>query len=277
MLNTAHEVEADEIEEGVGGEARSHEVDLVLADVQLRLDYGLSQTLDLTVILPLRRVSMDAEFFDAQDRRLPGFQSIHHRDEVIAGLGDLALEAGLHLGGGLTLRLGVSLPTGGVEPDPYALGGLGLRHQHIFFGSGTVDPRLGVAGGWRVAGLELRAVAEATGAVYENDDGYRAGWNGFGQGAVATSLGLEPFVFVARVGLFHALPSTWNGRSAENTGRTDLLPGLAVEVPWGDWFFSVEASRPINLVAEGGQLDAPLVAGLAVGVRLPVIPPQSSP
>lgn len=119
----------------------------------------------------------------------------------------------------------------------------------------------------------MRALAEASGAIYENADGYRAGWSGLAEGAVASSLGLEPFVFVGRIGLMHVLPSEWNGTPAENTGRTDLLPGVAVEVPWGPGFFAVDVARPVNLAAEGGQLDAPFVAGLTVGANLPVVDP----
>ena len=183
----------------------------------------------------------------------------------------------------LGLHLGLSLPTGDVEPDPYALGRLGQRHQHIFFGTGTVNPSLALSAAWHPGGpkdaspqwgsLEVRALAEASGAVYENADGYRAGWSGLAEGAVASSLGLEPFVFVGRLGLMHVLPSEWNGTAAENTGRTDLLPGVAVEVPWGPGFFAVDVARPVNLAAEGGQLDAPFVAGLTVGANLPVTGP----
>ena len=264
-MNTSHAVEADEIE----GPERRHQVDLTLIDASLQFAYGLTETFDLTMVLPMRRVATDAEFFDARGTRLPGFASIHHRDEVIQGLGDLGVGVGVHREN-LGLHVGLSLPTGDVEPDPYALGRLGRRHQHIFFGSGTVNPSLALSGAWHPGGLEVRALAEVSGAVYENPDGYRAGWSGLAEGAVAASLGLSPFVFVARLGLMHVLPSEWNGTPAENTGRTDLLPGVAVEVPWGPGFIAVDVARPVNLTAEGGQLDAPFVAGLKVGANLPV-------
>ena len=87
---------------------------------------------------------------------------LHHRDETLQGLGDLKIlfnyrptgifkeEDSLHLG------FGLSVPTGRIEEDPYDLGDLGLKHQHIQFGTGTVDPlfRLGYSihpGEWNIS------------------------------------------------------------------------------------------------------------------------------
>ena len=268
-LHTTHEVDADELEMGADGPVRRHQVDLLLTDATLRLDYGITQELDLAVVFPVRRVAIDAEFFGDTGQRLPGFASIHHRDETITGLGDVVVEGGLRLGD-WRLRLGASLPTGDTVPDPYALGRAGERHQHVFFGGGTVQPRLGASAQWPAGPVQIRALAEATAAVVENAEGYRPGWRAAGEGAVAASLGLAPLVFAARLGLAHEAPSTWSGTPAENSGRTDLLPGVAVEVPVGDWTFALDAARPINLAAEGGQLEIPLVVGLTAAVRLPV-------
>ena len=72
-------------------------------------------------------------------------------------------------------RSGISLPTGDTEPDPFALGEEGHEHQHIFFGTGTYDPIVGLEayrtrGGLQVAGwLRLRT------SLYENSFDYRAG------------------------------------------------------------------------------------------------------
>ena len=52
--------------------------------------YGLSQALELAVRIPLRVVHAEVDFVDAAGERLDGFESIHHRNETLVGLGDLA-------------------------------------------------------------------------------------------------------------------------------------------------------------------------------------------
>lgn len=63
------------------------------------------------------------------------YGDIHHRAERFEGVGDGEL--------GISF-VGLTIPFGRTEPDPIERGRLGLKHEHIQFGSGTVGPKLSV-------------------------------------------------------------------------------------------------------------------------------------
>ena len=45
----------------------------------------------------------------------------------------------------LRLGMGLALPSGRTESDPWILGDSGKKHLHIQFGNGTVDPLLNLS------------------------------------------------------------------------------------------------------------------------------------
>jgi hypothetical protein len=63
----------------------------------------------------------------------------HHRTERLEGVADFKLFF-TWLVGDWRLSAGVNLPVGDTVEDPYELGDLGLNHQHVQFGTGTIDP-----------------------------------------------------------------------------------------------------------------------------------------
>jgi hypothetical protein len=75
----------------------------------------------------------------------------------------------------LTARAGLTIPLGRTEEDPFALGDMGLQHQHIQLGTGTANPVVAAEigrswGAWRAVGFGLTQQV-----VYENSKGYQAG------------------------------------------------------------------------------------------------------
>ena len=102
----------------------------------------------MTLEIPTRWALVTADFLSEDGQRLTDFQSIHHRTETISGFADPVVQGRYRLSGsgGQRLRFdvmaGMSLPFGGIQPDPFALGRQGRSHQHLFFGTGTFDPRL---------------------------------------------------------------------------------------------------------------------------------------
>ncbi len=251
-------------------QAHSHVLDMDLRDLALLARVGLTGRIGLELAIPYREVQIDASFRDAEGDLLEDFESIHHRTETISGLADLTLTGRFRLllpaegeqGWILDALGGISLPTGDTEPDPFALGEQGHEHQHIFFGTGTYDPIVGLEayrtwGGLQVAGwLRLRT------SLYENSFDYRAGTQvstGFG---VNPSFGLRYWSFLAQLEVYHEEPSRWDGRDARNSGRTDLIANLGVSwAPSPHWNLHAIVKFPNNLEASGGQLElSPMIA-----------------
>ncbi len=263
-LSAGHTVDPDQYEPGIPIEeqAAEHLVDLTVQELAARFSLGLTDRWALDVALPLRDVEIEADFMDAQGQPLPDFVSIHHRDETISGVGDTSVSGRyrwkpLNLAGWFfDLSAGLSLPTGNTEEDPFERGSRGLSHQHLFFGSGTVDPVLGVAGVRQSKVVPTVGWLRVKAALDENSEGYQAGEQVSAGIAVNPALGFEKVSFTGQLELFHEGPSQWNGRDARNSGRTDLLANLGVSwTPAPDWTLQAIVRMPWNLEARGGQLE----------------------
>ncbi|HYF00863.1 MAG TPA: hypothetical protein VEJ18_18220 [Planctomycetota bacterium] len=126
-----------------------HFVELDWFRVQLDVARSIGPGWDVELDIPY-----DVKDVDARYERLDGTPfdnpegDLHHRDERLEGVADLKLFVNRRRGGVLRdgdllhVGFGVSLPTGRIESDPWERGDLGLRHQHIQFGTGTFDPLL---------------------------------------------------------------------------------------------------------------------------------------
>ena len=142
-----HDVSPDQFEphyEHDHEQAHRHVLDFGMFRAQLSGSYGFREWLTLKGQLPVRLTYVKADFLDHHGTLMEDFDSIHHRDEVVAGLGDPVIAGRFKLPMGWLsdssaagLTVGVSLPIGGIESDPFLRGNLGLEHQHVFFGTGT--------------------------------------------------------------------------------------------------------------------------------------------
>lgn len=247
----------------------SHQVDLLQLDVSLRAQYGFSDAWALELALPIGTVVTDAEFRDAAGAVMPSFASIHHRDETIGGVGDMQVSARwLALSQApfsLELRAGVSLPFGEVVEDPYALGDAGKPHRHQFLGTGTFDPLIGLDATWSLSDdFDLSLWSSARLPLYAGPKGHRASRAIAGGASLGTGVGDVSF----QLGPEARWESTaeWSGRTAENSGRTDLL--VSAGVYWQpaaliQLFFA--AKVPVWLDAVGSQVTQPVIG--AIGAR----------
>ena len=165
----------------------------------------------------------------------------------------------------LTVRPGFSIPLGDTESDPFELGLRGKEHQHIFLGSGTFDPRATLSLGLPFDSWSLGARVHATGALYENDHGYKSGWKLTSGLRADTGLGLQHWRFGVQFDVFREWPAAWSGRTAENSGRLDILPGLGVQwLPSPKWAVHAEVQRPITVTVEGGQVEPSFLFSLGL-------------
>ena len=264
-----HDVEPSQFEPHVEhdeDQARRHVLDFGMFQTTLIGSYGLRSWLTLKGMIPLRFTVSRARFLDAENNDLPDFSSIHHRDEWVVGFGD-PLVAGRFrlpldglassLAGGLTM--GVSMPVGNVEADPFVRGSKGLAHQHVFFGTGTWNPHLALDLSIAFDRWSLVAWTSVDAALYAGRRGYKGPTIVTAGVAARSSLGMDNWSFMLHPEVFHEEPATWGDNIAKNSGKTEVLLGAGVN-------YTMECGTVLGMVAKGpvytqvlgGQLDIPL-------------------
>lgn len=253
---------------------RLHEHRVVAVPVELRAtgSYAANQTFGVELEAPLRVVDMSASYQtpDGQPYE-PLDAGVHHRDETLVGLGDLEVRGRVTAPLGqwwLSTRLGVALPTGRTEQDPFALGDLGREHQHVQFGTGTFDP---VASFDLVRGLpraQLAAYGMGRVSPYENRHGYRAG----PRGTLGVAAGPKLRRGVMLTGLAELAvegPEQWSGEARQDgmLGRNELLLGGGVL--WYARATKVSAGLRVPVwrrLVEGDEEPGELLAPVALSV-----------
>lgn len=266
-----------------------HDQRLWVAELRPSVELGLTERLGLQLELPLRLTRTTIVF-----RRLdgtpftPDYENIHHRNETLSGLGDplVAGRAAWRLGAwGLGARLGVTVPLGRTEEDPFALGRAGLPHQHLQFGTGTWMPLLGLHASRRLDRFTLTGSGEALLSLYQNRLGYRAGHRFHGGLSGETHLFTDRFRAAVGVDLLNEQPERWQGVIEQdgNLGRTDLLVGgrlsyavsattaVTLSAKFPVWQHFIHAGHSHGTGAEGApvaeepeQLTYPAIVGLSV-------------
>ena len=217
-----------------------HEVELDFLHLELSLRYAVSDSLELVARLPYEikrttaRISLIEPLSAADLAAAQANLEIHHRSETLEGPGDpmLLVEhrfADLGSAGHeLRLGLGLTLPVGQTERDPFELGEQGRRHQHLQLGTGTVDPL--VEFGWHVSlvdGVVLLGRAAARIPLYENRKTFRAA----AEVTAALGVGAIPFeglsLQLEAVGFWQGR-GYWDGERDENTGLVSVSVDLRV-------------------------------------------------
>ena len=271
FMHTSHEVEPIQREPGLPAELQptEHVLDSGLLEWDLDAQLGVHRRFAFELMLPIRVTMIDASF-RLGDSELIDFQSIHHRDETIAGLGDMVV-------GGrtavvlpedvkrwtLVLRAGASLPTGRTEPNPFALALRGEDHQHTFFGSGTVDPFVGFDTNVAFEKWNLVAWSAAKIPVYRNRHGYRASRVLVGGIGARADFGLEKWSFLLQPEVYFETPASWGTAPARNSGRVSLLAtGGVFFSPTPKWQLHLQAKVPYQTWSQNGELRWPFVGVL---------------
>jgi len=130
-LKAKHDVDPDQFEPGIpeGEQARQHALSIGMLEWDFDAQIGVHRRFAFELFVPVRTTIIDASFGGGGGEPLPNFESIHHRDETLAGVGDVTLggRTGLVLPTDVprwtfALRTAVSLPTGDIKPDPFKLG-----------------------------------------------------------------------------------------------------------------------------------------------------------
>ncbi len=240
---------------------------LWMAAWDLRAALVVATDLAVEVTVPLRLARSELSF-DEDGPMIAGTEA-HGGDETRFGLGDVELAVRYAaLGGGprtLDLRLGVSLPTAGGEGHTDSAG----APQRVFFGTGTVDPVLGLNGGWELGAGRLFGWANGRASLYENADGYRAPTRVAAGLGIAGGLGLEQWTFRAGPEINHETAGELNGERDEgNGGRTDLVLGGGVTRHLADWSLDLGLRVPWTIRSAGQEVRFPLFLSLGVGWQI---------
>lgn len=257
-----------------------HDQDLAISEARLGLDVGLTPRFGASVMLPLRVISTGIRYLDTSGVEVQlARANIHHRNETVVGLADPMLlgAASWPLGPWrLTGRAGVTIPLGRTEEDPFALGEMGLAHQHIQMGTGTVNPVLALElarpwGAWR-----LGAFALSQQVLYENGKGFQAGDRYAGGVAVRRRIGAR-WSLRGGIDVQGETAERWSGivpTDDGNRGRFDLILGAGAS--WSaaerlDIDLSVKVPAVTHVV--GGQLDMPAIVELGAAWSFGGSPP----
>lgn len=262
-FRSAHAVDPMQPEPGALQPAR-HESRSVFADATLDLSLGVHRRVALEASLPYRVVHLTTDYIDAQGKTLPAFVSIHHRDGWTVGPGDVSTMARVRLFAAsrerplrLDVRAGATWPLGGIEPNPDVLGMAGKVHNHVFFGSGTIDPQIGFDGEWSFDKVRFLGFGMARTSLYHNRYGYKQGARGVVGAGIDFSPGLMGWRFSVIPEVYHEQTSGWGMHIAENSGRTDVLVGVgATWMPAPRWFVQARVKVPAVTWADGGQLTS---------------------
>lgn len=285
-LRTSHDVPPDQYEPGVPADqqARSHSTLAAFADASLELGVVVKRNWAAELSLPLRYVLQTTTFGDGKGGAIANFQSIHHDDGSTVGLGDAGVGVRLRAldpgdAGGLQLdaRPGLTLPTGGIEPDAEALGAAGQAHNHIFFGSGTFDPTLQLDAAWAFDGWRVVGFASARTSLYANRYGYRQGSRLAGGVGVQFRLLDDAWHMVVRPEFYAETESGWGDHHAEGSGRTDLIATGGVGWhPAPRWALNLLVKVPLMTRTDHDALDVPVLGALAVQYEFPLLPSTKS-
>lgn len=251
-----------------------HDQTLLPLEFRLGVEYGFHDSVGIELQLPVRSVTTGIEFTTPEGEPYePPDADVHHRNETIAGLTDPLLLARFSTLANkffLAVRVGVSVPLGSTEKDPYELGERGIRHQHIQLGTGTFDPTLALEASHFFDPINWQWFAQTSAALYENRHGYQAPFrvqSGFGgTGTLVSDLsgGLS-------LGVFHETAEHWQGvaRQDASLGRTEAYAEVSLSQLWEEVQFGLNARFPLyRHIIEGdeptGSLSSPLAIQLSV-------------
>ena len=253
--------------------AEWHALKLAFGELRLAAEYGITRWLSADLLWSLRVVHIGFRLEDEATRTQispPFGPDIHHRTETLVGLADpwLSLRAAKTLGPWVfVFRLGVTLPVGSTVANPFSLGREGRAHEHIQFGSGTVDPLAGVEVRRSVGRFSLAGWMLGKTALYQNTHHYQAGSQLLGGVSVASDLWTSRGWFALGALVHNEQPEHWKGltETEGNLGRTDLL--LDTSITWrlpSRWSITLSAKVPLWSRAVGAQLNTPAIGELTI-------------
>lgn len=258
-----------------------HDLQLFFGELRLHAEYGITSWLSADLFWSLRVVHVGFQLEDAATRLpiVPPYgPDIHHRTETLVGLTDpwLSARAAKALGPWqLVFRAGVTLPVGSTVPNPFALGREGQAHEHIQFGTGTVDPLVGVEVRRAIGGWAVDAWLLAKASLYANGHGYQAGNTLLAGANVSSALRTRRWWFMLGALVYDEDAERWDRVTEDegNLGRVDVMLDSAVSWAFARrWNVTLSARVPVYTHAVGAQLSTPAIGELSFARAFDLLP-----
>lgn len=250
----------------------NHHVKQFVFESNLSASLGISEAFAIETRWGLRLVDVVPTYseLDGSPKSVP--DDIHHHDETLVDVTDPWLVGRLsHKNGPLigSLQLGLSLPLGRTEADPYELGSRGESHQHLQAGTGTVVPIVGFGVSVTAAPIAAAPVTFSIAGLglfsaYENDKGFRAPSRLYASQRVSVSFlegVLQPFVGVE---LGHETEEYWQGKAGleGSNVRTDLYGSTGLAWRFMEpWAVDVTVRGRVAALTHAPTFDIPVILG----------------
>jgi hypothetical protein len=250
-----------------------HDLKLFFGELRLHAEYGIASWLSADLLWSLRVVHVGFQLEDAVTRMPitpPYGPDLHHRTETLVGLTDpwLSLRAAKTLGRwAFAFRAGLTLPIGSTVPNPFELGRQGLAHEHIQFGTGTVDPLVGIELRRGVGRFSVAAWLLAKTSLYQNPHHFQAGSQLLAGANVSSDLWAPRWWFLLGALVYNEQPERWDGvtETEGNLGRSDVMVETAVSRRFRErWSVTLSAKIPLFTRSVGAQLNTPAIGELAI-------------
>ncbi len=249
-----------------------HDQRFMIGELRASVEHAFTEALGAELQVPLRLNHTTIQF-----RRLDGtpvtldYENIHHRNETLFGLGDPWVQGRYSFLLGevrLSARAGFTVPLGGTVEDPFALGAAGQPHQHVQFGTGTVQPLLGLEAERMWEGWSARVWGQTQLSVVENEHGFRAGHR-FALGASGEVKLVGALRASVGADMVNEQPERWGGivQQDGNLGRTDVLVGGGLSWSASAVQLGLTLRVPVysHIIGHHGQLEYPGLLSLTAG------------
>lgn len=257
-----------------------HDLNLFFGELRLHAEYGITSWLSADLFWSLRVVHVGFQLEDAATRMpiTPPFgPDIHHRTETLVGLTDpwLSLRAAKVIGPwAFAFRLGLTLPVGSTVPNPFELAREGKVHEHIQFGTGTVDPLVAIEVRRGIGRFTLAAWLLAKTSLYRNSNGYQAGSQLLVGANLSSDLWAPKWWFMLGALVYNEQPERWSGitETEGNLGRTDVMLETSIARRFARrWSVGLSARIPLYSWAVGAQLNTPAIVDLSLAASFDLI------
>lgn len=268
-IHTEHD--AIEIVQGTFFDA-VHDQDVAFGELRASAEYVPIDGLGVTLSVPVRAMTSDITYRDRDGNVIePDVPDTHHRDESLAGVGDATV--GVHtIYGPIGVRVGLSVPLGRTEHNPFTPIAQTMRHQHVQFGTGTFDPSIAVEFEHPFRRVRAGAWAMTQQVLYESGKGYQAGDRYAGGVSGVIHFGARAWTLQLGAELQKTTAERWDGVVNEdegNAGRLDVLIGGSVARALTDKLaITGSVSVPVYTDVTGAQIEYPAIIGIGLRASL---------
>ena len=209
-----------------------HHQSVTLTRLQGAVSYGLGQGWQIYGKVPvdIKILGIEYTLHDGSPYQ-PPYGDIHHRNEVLFGLGDGKIEIQhfyrLSKRWVVGAGFGSTLPLGRTEEDPYQLAAKSTKHQHIQMGEGVFKPTFSASAVWSGMVWGMTTFINGELAMYENNKEFRP------PSRIHVAMGptyrlTAKLMLTAEASFSHESQAEWHAEPDPQSGQTRGVIGASV-------------------------------------------------